>query len=77
MGNSSGTAGTSGRAPPPAANATGAALGLAKSPGEAVQPHTAVAEPRPKFQWNWPSSVEPFRAAVEVFGSTVVAMVSK
>ncbi|OXR43717.1 hypothetical protein B7C42_03952 [Nocardia cerradoensis] len=28
-------------------------------------------------QWNWPSSVEPFRAAVEVFGSTVVAMVSK
>ncbi|PXX65091.1 hypothetical protein DFR70_104152 [Nocardia tenerifensis] len=28
-------------------------------------------------QWNWPSSVEPFSAAVEVFGSTVVAMVSK
>jgi len=28
-------------------------------------------------QWNWPSSVEPFKAAVEVFGSTVVAMVSK
>jgi hypothetical protein len=28
-------------------------------------------------QWNWPSSVEPFSAAVEVFGSTVVAMRSK
>ncbi|CPU39448.1 Uncharacterised protein [Mycobacteroides abscessus] len=28
-------------------------------------------------QWNWPSSVEPFSAAVEVFGSTVVAILSK
>ena len=28
-------------------------------------------------QWNWPSSVEPVRAVVDEFGSTVVAMRSK
>lgn len=28
-------------------------------------------------QWNWPSSVEPLSAVVELLGSTVVAMRSK
>ncbi len=49
-------------------------------PGPAAAPGDAGAAELPDgtgTQWNWPSSVEPFSAVVELSGSTVVAMASK